>query len=451
GMRSWRSPYESALAARRVLVRATRLPCAVVVVAASVAFAPVAGAAASLPVRAGPASPTHRGGRAVRRGRRSRSQRAHVAIVGGSQITIEPAPWQVKVEGLLHVGAEETVALRCGGSMLDETEVLTAAHCVFNPLNGERVAADKILVLAGAADFPVAEAEDQESLVSGVRFHPYYAYDPEAKRAIPDDVAVLKLEQSIAFGSSAKSIALASAGALAPEGTAVSLTGFGEQLPGENSNGHLYSLGMNLVFSRHCGGEADALFACASTPTGSLCSGDSGSGLTLPGSTATLIGVTDTVEVISGESCRDGALGGFANVAAPEIRDFIGGSESPPRAPRGGSTIVIRGVLLAGRSLTCEPGSWSNAPTFTYTFIDSSGGRSLQSGPSSTYALSAADVGRTILCEVQAANAGGTGAVRTEALPAIQAPAEPTGGSTGTLPGAIEPLPVKPQLGAEFW
>src|SRR4029077_21132307 len=151
------------------------------------AFAPGPGAAASLPVRAGPASPTHRGGRAVRRGRRSRSQRAHVAIVGGSQITIEQAPWQVMVEALVQVGAEETVALRCGGSMLAETEVLTAAHCVFNPLNGERVAADQILVLAGASDFRIAEAEDQESLVSGVRVHPYYAYDPEAKRAIPDD------------------------------------------------------------------------------------------------------------------------------------------------------------------------------------------------------------------------------------------------------------------------
>jgi hypothetical protein len=142
--------------------------------------------------------------------------------------------------------------------------------------------------------------------------------------------------------------------------------------------------------------------------------------------------VTDTVQVISGEPCRDGALGGFANVTAPEIQDFIEGSEDPPQAPRGGG-VAIRGVLTVGQSLTCEPGNWSNGPTFTYTFINSADEQVLQQGASSTYPLSAADVGRTILCQVQATNAGGTGIARTTALPAI-APAPVTPPSTPFIP-----------------
>jgi hypothetical protein len=256
--------------------------------------------------------------------------------------------------------------------------------------------------------------------------HPYYVYDPEATQPTPDDVALLKLEKSLVRGSTAEPIGLTAAGSLPQEGTAVNLTGFGEQNPlTEELNGKLYSIGMTLRFSRECGGEDDALFVCASTPNGSLCLGDSGSGLTIPGSPATLIGVTDTVQVISGEPCRNGALGGFANVAAPEIQDFIEGSEDPPQAPRGGG-VAIRGVLTVGQSLTCDSGDWSNSPTFTYAFINSADEQVLQQGASSTYPLSAADVGRTILCQVQAANAGGTGIARTAALSAIEpAPVAP--------------------------
>ncbi len=75
---------------------------------------------------------------------------------------------------------------------------------------------------------------------------------------------------------------------------------------------------------------------------------------------------------------------------------------------------------MVGQTLSCEPGVWSNSPTFTYVFIDSRGGRVLQEGSSSTYALAAADIGRSILCEVLAANAGGTGVERTAALGAVK-------------------------------
>jgi len=219
----------------------------------------------------------------------------------------------------------------------------------------------------------------------------------------------------------------------------VDLTGFGAENPLlAGSNGMLYSIGMTLRFSRECGGAAGALFLCASTPSGSLCFGDSGSGLTIPGSPATLTGVADTVELTSGKPCLQGALGGFANVAAPEIRDFIEGGEEPPRAPQGGG-VVIRGVPTAGKSLSCEHGSWSNDPVFSYAFVDSADNEILQQGSSPTYALSGADVGRAIFCAVQAANAGGTGVARTMALSPVRpapvpAPPQPPGSGPGAPP-----------------
>jgi hypothetical protein len=119
------------------------------------------------------------------------------------------------------------------------------------------------------------------------------------------------------------------------------------------------------------------------------------------------------------------AVNGFVNLAAPEIRSFVDGSEQPPpRAPRGGGGLVIHGVIVAGHTLTCEPGAWSDNPTFTYVFINSVNEEVLQRGASTTYGLSAADVGRTIRCLLEASNAGGTGIERTFALPPIK-PAPP--------------------------
>lgn len=355
------------------------------------------------------------------------SRRARAAIVGGTQIAITQAPWQVEVIAVL----SETEGLLCGGSILNNTEVLTAGHCAFDPSTRGRIPASDFVVVAGTSDLAVPEEEEQFSLVSSVRVHPYYTYDPESTHALPDDVAVLRLQTQLTFTSSVKSIELTPTGPPPAEGTAVNLTGFGEENPLLSElNGRLYSIGMTLGFSQQCGGEANAVFLCASSPSGSLCLGDSGSALTVPQSPMTVSGVADTVQEISGKPCFDGAIGGFANVTAPEIQDFIEGSEQPPRAPRGGG-IVIRGVPTAGHSLSCESGSWSNGPTFTYAFISSGTGTVLQQGPSSSYQLSAADVGRTIFCQVQAANGGGTGIARTVALPPIQAAPAPQSPPSG--------------------
>jgi hypothetical protein len=337
---------------------------------------------------------------------------ARAAIVGGSRISIEQAPWQVVVI----VFISETEALLCGGSILDGTEVLTAAHCVVNPSSKAEIPPEDILVGAGTENIEIEP--EQVRLAGGVRVHPYY--NPYAALPAPDDVAVLGLEGSLVFDRDVQPIAPVSAGSLLPDGTAVDLTGFGRQNPEEELNGRLYGIGMTLGFSRECSGELDALFLCARSPDGSSCSGDSGSGLTFSGTPATLVGVTDTVQVIDGKPCLPGAIGGFVNLAAPEIRDFVlEGNESPPRAPRGGGA-AIRGITMVRDTLSCEPGGWSNAPTFTYVFIDSNDGEVLQQGPSPTYTLTKADIGRSILCEVLAANAGGTGVGRTPALGAVQ-------------------------------
>ncbi|HTZ63682.1 MAG TPA: serine protease [Solirubrobacteraceae bacterium] len=348
---------------------------------------------------------------------RSEAQRARAAIVGGNRIAITQAPWQALVLAVL----SEDEGILCGGAILNETEVLTAGHCVYDPYTSARIPADEIAVFAGTADLEVKEPGQELSLADAVRVHPYFTYNPTATQAIPDDVAVVQLKTGLVFGPDVNAISLTPSGSLIKEGSQVELTGFGEENPVlKELNGSLYSIGMAVDYSRECGGEADALFVCANAPTGSACFGDSGSGLTLPGSPATLVGVTDTLEVIEGKPCLPGAIDGFANVAAPEIRDFVvEDNPSPPRAPRGGGA-SLHGTPRVGETLTCDPGTWSGDPTFTYTFIGSVGDRILREGSSATYELGEGDLGSSILCEVSASNAGGTGSGRTQTLSPVQ-------------------------------
>jgi secreted trypsin-like serine protease len=371
---------------------------------------------------------------------RSSQRTAGPAIVGGSQISIEQAPWQVVVFAFV---PSEEVVLICGGSILDATHVLTAAHCLYSPA-GSRLPPEDVVVVAGVSDLESEHEEHaQFRLAEELRVHPYYSY---SRGGSPDDVAVVGLTRELALssgpGSTASSIGMVSAGATPAEGSLLNLAGYGEEnASSEELNGTLNSIGMTLGFSRQCGHEADAVFLCASASTGSACFGDSGSGLTTSGATPLLVGVMNTVTEVSGTVCGAGSTNGFVNLAAPEIRDFIEGESTPPEAPRGGNGIEVSGVPKVGDTLTCQPGSWSNQPTITYLFIDSSSGTVLQSGPSSTYQLSAGDVGRTIFCEVQATNSGGTGMVRTTSLRAIEpAPASPQPPAT--------PSPTPPPSGA---
>jgi Trypsin len=354
--------------------------------------------------------------------------RARSAVVGGSQISIERAPWQVALLGAIPVeieGEKGFLTELCGGAIISETRVLTAAHCVFDPETGTQAPAEDFFVVAGSSNLDQAEPTEQDVAVAGIHVHPYFNYN--GGPGTSDDVAILRLNRSLNLaGMSVRAIGVAPADSMFSTGSRAEFSGFGEESVGSEPNGKLYSLGVSLQTSQDCGGEADALFLCASSQAGSACAGDSGGGLTSNGATPTLLGILSTVEIVSNERCHEGADAGFTNLAAPEIRDFIENETSPPpKAPRGGAGVNLSfsdgPKLFTGETMTCSPGSWSGLPAFTYNFLNSTDGQVLQSGYSSTYLPTTADVGDKILCELQAANAGGTAVERTDAVGPVEA------------------------------
>lgn len=342
-------------------------------------------------------------------------------IVGGTQIPVTAAPWQVKVN-IERAGGGEVL---CGGSIINATTVVTAAHCVtdsaFVPNPPSPPTA--ITVDAGSSRFnPTTGAAEpqpgdapQRVGVTVNRVHPGYPGTLDANGsgtldAFVDDVAVLTLSSPLDLSGPAKQpIALTAQNVVSPIGGGARVTGFGlqSQTP-EVRDGNLFALDTTVQDASAFApvGGLNALFIVGASATGSFCSGDSGSALQAGGG---LLGM-----VSANTTCDGGQPNIYSNVAAAEIQQFINGNDSPPLAPRGGQDVGLSAPSSAaprrGDTLTCSAGTWTNSPFFTYVFVDTKTNRELQRGGSTRYRVKGtSDAGATISCRAQAATAGGVG------------------------------------------
>jgi hypothetical protein len=219
-------------------------------------------------------------------------------IVGGQASSISQFPWQVFV--LLEEGNGELGS--CGGSILDTTHVLTAAHCVDHEGSTTSYPASDLTVIAGASEVLLSSDEARPSSrqiveVKSFRTHPYYTVLPNVK----DDVAVLELAEPLELSPSknTQAISLVSANATPVPGTTLSISGYGKEEGAEGEahepDGKLYSTTLTAIGSDACRnsvGVNSAVLLCAESPSSATCQGDSGGPLT-EGSPAVQVGIVD--------------------------------------------------------------------------------------------------------------------------------------------------------------
>jgi hypothetical protein len=360
-------------------------------------------------------------------------------IIGGQESSISQFPWQVYVVGRHPEGGGTVDVTSCGGSILDATTILTAAHCVDHEGTTTTYVAGEFAVLAGASNVSlfteffgatgsvVAPSGAQALRVSQIRTDPYYSVLPNIK----DDVAVLTLEKSLELSEEnhAQAIALVATGNTPAPGTMLSISGYGKEEGAESAqpNGGLFSTTLTAISSDACREEVgvnSAVLLCAVSANSSTCQGDSGGPLT-EDSPAIQVGIVD----FGAKECPVGVPDAFTNLAAPEIRAFVEGSEAPPVAARLTAPPAIKSLGAAPvdfSPLTCEPGAWSGSPSFTYTFqVENASAQVLQSAPAKIFAPPSALVGAPLVCIVQAGNPGGVSTARSATTPAIAADAAP--------------------------
>jgi Spherulation-specific family 4 len=121
-----------------------------------------------------------------------------------------------------------------------------------------------------------------------------------------------------------------------------------------------------------------------------------------------------------------------------ELSDIAGGTTTPPPSkPTNTVAPVISGSPTQGQVLSTTSGSWNGYPTPSYTYrwqdCNSSGGSctNISGATGSSYTLTAADVGHTIVVVVTAANTQGSASASSAATAVVQSPSSGGGGSGG--------------------
>ncbi|CAH3030869.1 unnamed protein product, partial [Porites evermanni] len=141
-------------------------------------------------------------------------------IVGGRVTSIIKWPWQV---GLL-----QSRDIFCGGSLLNQEWVLTAAHCV-SDFAGRgsscvKPKAWRLMVVLGESDLKKDEGREIHRAISEVCMHPEYDHS-----IYNNDIALLRFDSPLpGYNETMLPVCLPSPGKNFPTGTNCSVTGWGK-------------------------------------------------------------------------------------------------------------------------------------------------------------------------------------------------------------------------------
>ncbi len=207
-------------------------------------------------------------------------------IVGGFPAVNDQFPWQVFLTASSQAGTFE-----CGGAILDEWHVLTAAHCMYDDQD-DRFSAGNMTVMYGSTKLWLMNSVKVKRAT-----HPTTYLQKSGTK--DNDIAVLRLEAPLTYTSSVGPVVLPVDNA--PElSDRIDLTvsGFGMTENGNSSATLLYG-DVKYIIKENCKNNSayqpEEIFpsmVCAGLEDGGVdsCQGDSGGPLTLKGSN-NLIGI----------------------------------------------------------------------------------------------------------------------------------------------------------------
>ncbi|XP_055621620.1 serine protease SP24D-like [Toxorhynchites rutilus septentrionalis] len=205
-------------------------------------------------------------------------------IVGGTAASVNQFPHQV---ALLRRNS-----LFCGGSLISDKWVLSAAHCVYS--GNQVVEPSSITVLAGTIDLTQG----------GVRRNVQRITPHESYGNFRNDIALLQLEQAYQLGGSIQTISLHHSEV--PAGSSITISGWGRLY----ANGPLPSVlqynQVTAISNSQCVGQTgitDGLICLKSPVDNGACNGDSGGPAVYNNQ---LVGVANFVINYCGSSAPDG-------------------------------------------------------------------------------------------------------------------------------------------------
>ncbi|XP_077287857.1 trypsin-1-like [Arctopsyche grandis] len=122
-------------------------------------------------------------------------------IISGESTRPGDWPWHIALYGCSE-NATEPPTYRCGGSIVSDTAIVTAAHCVTTS-NGDALLSNKLLAVAGKYNLNTRDVSIQELEISSIIV--YNGFDIKNLR---NDIAILRLKTKIVFNQYVQPICL---------------------------------------------------------------------------------------------------------------------------------------------------------------------------------------------------------------------------------------------------
>ncbi|KAK6184131.1 hypothetical protein SNE40_002152 [Patella caerulea] len=188
-------------------------------------------------------------------------------IVGGSNAYAGQFPWQASLQR----SSGSSWSHICGGSLIANNRVLTAAHCVSPNSPGS------YRVVLGNHRLNNNDGTEQVIYISSIVNHPNYNGNANG---YPNDISVMRLASNANTGSSAVSTVT-----LAPYGSSFTgqkctISGWGRTVGGGSLPNTLQYVSMNKISNSECtsrwGSSINSGHICVHESGKSACNGDSG-------------------------------------------------------------------------------------------------------------------------------------------------------------------------------
>lgn len=233
-----------------------------------------------------------------------RANRGTGKIIGGVQAEPNEFPWQVGLVALSSTGEVEGF---CGGSLVSEDAVLTAAHCV--------VGAKKIGLFLGAHDID-STSETNRVYVESDRFDVHPDWNDNNLKG---DIALVHLPDPVTFNDYIRPICLPPAGLQTQPGDEAIATGWGRFRDGSVLSNILRKVSLTMISNQQCRTVfptvSDEMLCTRGPDNKGVCDGDSGGPLAVVDSDGIYIqiGITSFGSAIG---CETGLPNGFTRVAS---------------------------------------------------------------------------------------------------------------------------------------
>merc|ERR1719167_783346 len=228
-------------------------------------------------------------------------------IVGGTETEINEYPWIARV-------TDPTESLYCGGTLINDQWILTAAHCMFKDTAGTQpTAASESLIVLGEHDLTItteSKIPKKNVKVSQIINHPSYNADNS-----DNDISLLKLAEKIDLNVYTPACLPKSTDNF--EGQKAWVYGWGTTSSGGQTSSKLLDVQVPVVSNAVCKAAmpntiTDAMLCAGGEANKDACQGDSGGPLTVEvNKKHVLIG-----DVSFGNGCAlEGQYGVYGDVA----------------------------------------------------------------------------------------------------------------------------------------